>query len=116
MLLFHQTSTWGTKPRFRSRRLSDGEQVTSAITSSRHDEETARCHGYQRNPLPLSTPSKNRTTVKVRYKLQRRLAATALLGLAPVRSGPVHLPPTTGSISALPQDDLGVANGKVAST
>ena len=49
----------------------------------------------------VSTPSKNRTTVKVRYKLQRRLAATALLGLAPVRSGPVHLPPTTGEASVL---------------
>jgi hypothetical protein len=71
------------------------------LSSDIHDEETARCHGYQRNPLPLSTPSKNRTTVKVRYKLQRRLAATALLGLAPVRSGTVHLPPTTGEASVL---------------
>jgi hypothetical protein len=79
----------------------------------RHDEETARCHGYQRNPLPLSTPSKNRTTVKVRYKLQRRLATTALLGLAPVRSARASAANHRESISARPHDDLGVANGKV---
>jgi hypothetical protein len=101
MLLSPDIRLGGAKPSFRPRRLSDGKLAASVITSLRHDEEKARCHGYQRNPLPLSTPSKNRTTVKVRYKLQRRLDATALLGLAPVRSGPVHLPPTTGEASVL---------------
>jgi len=80
--------------------LIEGKPATSAITSLRHDEETARCHGYQRNPLTLSTPAKNRTTVKIGSKLQRRLASTALLDLHR-RPLPVHVPPTTGKASAL---------------
>jgi hypothetical protein len=39
--------------------------ATSVITSLREDEETERCHGYQRNLLNLSTRPKNRTTVGV---------------------------------------------------
>jgi hypothetical protein len=42
----------------------------------------------------LSTPSKNRTTVEVRSKLQGCLSTTTLLGLASVRSARA-LPPTT---------------------
>jgi hypothetical protein len=44
-----------------------------------------RCHGYQRIPFPLSTPSKNRTIAKVSFNRQGRLATGALLGLAAVR-------------------------------
>jgi hypothetical protein len=62
--------------------------------------KTARCHGYQINDIPLSTPSKNRTTLEVRSIRQRRPATTALLGLAPVRSARA-LPPTTEETSAL---------------
>ena len=39
------------------------------------DEETERCHGYQRNLLNLSTRSKNRTDVRVSSTLQHRLAS-----------------------------------------
>ncbi len=42
-------------------------------------------HGYQRNPLPLLMPAKNRTTVGLSFRRRNRLATTALLGLAPVR-------------------------------
>jgi hypothetical protein len=81
----------------------------------RDDEETARWHGYQRNPLPLSTPFKNRTTVGVRFTRQRRLATTALLGFAPVRSARASAANHRESISACRHDDLGEANGKVTS-
>jgi hypothetical protein len=37
-----------------STRLSESKAATTAITSLRDDEEKARCHGYQRNLLPLS--------------------------------------------------------------
>ena len=63
----------------------------------------------------VSTPSKNRTTVKLRYKLQRRLAATPLLGLAPVRFARASAANHRESISALPHDDLHVTNVKVTS-
>jgi hypothetical protein len=62
----------------------------------RDDEETAACRGYQRNLLTLSTPSKNRTIVEVRSRRQRRLATTALLGLAPVRSARASATTTQG--------------------
>jgi hypothetical protein len=76
-------------------------------------KETTRKHGYQRNLLSLSTPSKNRTTVGLVSKLQRRLATTALLGLAPVRSTRASAANHREGISACRHDDLGVANGKV---
>jgi hypothetical protein len=72
----------------------------NGITSLRDDEETAACRGYQRNLLTLSTPSKNRTIVEVRSRRQRRLATTALLGLASVRSARASAT-TTGETSAL---------------
>ena len=78
-------------------------------------EETARKHGYQRNllSLSLSTPPKNRTTVGLSSKRRGRLAMTALLGVAPVRSARASAANHWESISACRPDDLGVANGKV---
>ena len=72
---------------------------TTAITSLHHGAKRA-CHGYQRNPLTLLMPAKNRTTVELRSRRRSRLATTALLGLAPVRSARA-LPPTTEETSAL---------------
>jgi hypothetical protein len=63
-------------------------------------KKTTRKHGYQRNLLSLSTPSKNRTNVGLVSKLQRRLATTALLGLASVRSACASAA-NTGKASAL---------------
>jgi hypothetical protein len=62
-----------------------------------------------------STPSKNRVTVGLRSRIQGRLAATALPGLAPVRSARASAANHWESISARQHDDLGVANGKVTS-
>jgi hypothetical protein len=42
-------------------------------------------YGYQRNPLPLLMPFKNRTNVDVESRRRSRFAITALLGLALVR-------------------------------
>jgi hypothetical protein len=50
------------------------------------DAEIQRSHGYQRNLLSLSTPPENRTTVEASIHSQRRLAMTALPGLAPAHS------------------------------
>ena len=63
----------------------------------------------------VSTPSKNRTTVKLSSRRQRRLATTALLDLASARSARACAANHRESISARPHDDLGVANGKVTS-
>jgi hypothetical protein len=52
----------GTTPRFRPR-VDESKAATTAFTSLRDDEETAACRGYQRNPLTLSTRSRNRTNV-----------------------------------------------------
>jgi hypothetical protein len=85
------------------RDLSENKPPKTAITSLHHGAKSA-CHGYQRNPLILSLfllmPAKNRTTVGVRFRRRSRLASTALLGLAPVRSARA-LPPTTEETSAL---------------
>jgi hypothetical protein len=78
-------------------------------------DETARCHGYQINLLPLWTPSKNRTNVKLASKLQGRLAKTALLGLAPLRSARASAANHRENISACQHDGLGVANRNVTS-
>jgi hypothetical protein len=81
-------------------RLSESKAAATAITSLRDDEETAACRGYQRNLLTLSTRSKSRTIVGVRSRRQRRLATTALLGLAPARSARASAA-TTEETSAL---------------
>jgi hypothetical protein len=53
----------------------------------------------------VSTPSKNRTNVGVRSTRRRRLATTALLGLALVRSARASAATTTGETSALCKHD-----------
>ena len=58
-------------------------------------------------------PSKNRTTVGLVSKLQRRLATTALLGFALVRFARASAANHRESIIACRHDDLGVANDKV---
>jgi hypothetical protein len=53
----------------------------------RHDEKQRAAMVTKEILFPsVSTPSKNRTSVGVSSTRQRRLATTALLGLAPVRS------------------------------
>jgi hypothetical protein len=67
----------------------------------RRDHEETALQRLQLNPLTpqlsqsVSTPSKNRVTMPLAFTLQRRLAATALLGLHRYAL-PVQLPPTTG--------------------
>jgi hypothetical protein len=77
------------------------------VVSLRDDEETQRSHGYQRNLLNLSTPPKNRATVRLSIISQRRLATTALLGLAPARSTRASAANHRESVSACRRDDLG---------
>ncbi len=61
----------------------------------------------------VSTPPKNRTTVKLSSKRQGRLATATLLGVAPVRLARASAANHWESISACRHDVLGVANGKV---
>jgi hypothetical protein len=81
------------------RHAIESKPPTTAITSLHHGVKSV-CHGYQRNPLTLLMPAKIRTTVKVRSRRRSRLATTALLGIALVRSARA-LPLTTKETSAL---------------
>jgi hypothetical protein len=76
----------------------DTDSVANCRQAIAHGAKSA-CHGYQRNPLTLLMPAKNRTTVKVRFRRRGRLVTMALLGLAPVRYARA-LPPTANETSA----------------
>jgi hypothetical protein len=73
--------------------------------------------GYQKNLLPLSYGHGPQTVLLSEqvFKRQRRLATTALLGLAPARSARASAANHRESISACRRDDLGVATGNVTS-
>jgi len=88
----------------------ESKPPTTANASLHHRAKSA-CHGYQRNPLTLLMPAKNRTTVEVRFRRRSRLATMVLLGLHRALC-PCTAANRQGNISACRPDDLGEANGK----